>query len=275
MVEAPGPPATEGGSSYDLAMLQQFLRTATDGWDLALSSVRTLLGREDVPVEESGGDFAGEAGRLGEALREVHDLLATTGTTTTSATALAETMTARLTAAVRAVPELAPHEEALRAVFGRVGDLGEVATQRVHGDLHLGQTLRTSAGWKLVDFEGEPAKTLEERIRPDSVWRDVAGMLRSFDYAPRVVHRTQTAGSAPGDDLEDQQLDVRADEWSQRSRAAFVEAYAGGDPSPEHLLLLEAYVADKAVYETVYEARNRPSWVTIPLAAVARIGAST
>ena len=53
-------------------MLQQFLRTATDGWDLALSSVRTLLGREDVTVEESGGDFAGEAGRLGEALREVH-----------------------------------------------------------------------------------------------------------------------------------------------------------------------------------------------------------
>jgi maltokinase len=274
-VEAPGPPGTKGGSSYDLAMLQQFLRTATDGWDLALSSVRTLLGREDVSVEESGGDFAGEAGRLGEALREVHDLLATTGTTTTPAAALAETMTARLTAAVRAVPELAPHEEALRTVFGRVADLGEITVQRVHGDLHLGQTLRTSAGWKLVDFEGEPAKTLEERIRPDSVWRDVAGMLRSFDYAPRVVHRTQTAGSAPGDDLEDQHLDVRADEWSQRSRAAFVEAYAGGDPSPAHLLLLEAYVADKAVYETVYEARNRPSWVTIPLAAVARIGATT
>ena len=267
---------TPDGSSYDLAMLQQFLRTATDGWDLALSSVRTLLGREDVSVEESGGDFAGEAGRLGEALREVHDLLVTTGTSTTPAAALAETMTARLSAAVRAVPQLAAHEAGLRTVFARVADLGEIDVQQVHGDLHLGQTLRTSHGWKIVDFEGEPAKTLAERLLPDSPWRDVAGMLRSFDYAPRVVHRTQTGGSAvAGDDLEDQQLDARAEEWSQRSRQAFVEAYGGGPLGATDRVLLEAYVADKAVYETVYEARNRPSWVTIPLAAVARIGART
>ena len=150
-----------------------------------------------------------------------------------------------------------------------MGDLGEIPTQQVHGDLHLGQTLRTALGWKIVDFEGEPAKTLAERLLPDSPWRDVAGMLRSFDYAPRVVARSQTAT----DDLEDAQLDERAEQWSQRSRTAFVEAYSGGPLDETATLLLEAYIADKAVYETVYEARNRPTWVTIPLAAVSRIGA--
>jgi maltokinase len=265
-LEAPGP---DESRSYDLAMLQQFLRTATDGWDLALSSVRTLVGREDVSVEESGGDFAGEARRLGEALREVHGLLADLGTDTVPAAEVAATMRARLVAATRAVPLLEEHTGRLEALFERLAGLGEIEVQRVHGDLHLGQTLRTSAGWKIVDFEGEPAKTLAERLLPDTPWRDVAGMLRSFDYAPRVVARSQESA----DDLEDHQLDARSEEWSASAREAFVAAYAGGETSEHERVLLEAYVADKAIYETVYEARNRPTWVSIPLAAVARIGA--
>ena len=122
-------------------------------------------------------------------------------------------------------------------------------------------------GWKIVDFEGEPARPLAERLLPDSPWRDVAGMLRSFDYAPRVVERTfDDADHAAGE-----QRAYRAAEWSKRNRAASWTAYAGRELTREEHLLLAAYVADKAVYEAVYEARNRPSWVSIPLDAISRV----
>ncbi|MCY7396775.1 MAG: hypothetical protein LH468_11630 [Nocardioides sp.] len=262
---------TEDGVSLDLAMLQQFLRTASDGWDLALSSVRGLFADPELSPEASGGDFAGESARLGEALRDVHAVLATSfGTGHTEAGVLAEQMRTRLAAAREAVPELAPYAAGLGAVHDALAGLGSLDVQHVHGDLHLGQTLRTAVGWKIVDFEGEPAKTLAERLLPDSRWRDVAGMLRSFDYAPRVVEADRGHGD---DDLERAQLSDRAEQWAERNRAAFLLAYAGGPLGADEQTLLDAYVADKAVYETVYEARNRPTWVTIPLAAVARIGA--
>ena len=178
-------------------------------------------------------------------------------------------MTARLDAALSVVPELEEHAKGLRAAFDEVAALGGLDVQQVHGDLHLGQTLRTSAGWKIVDFEGEPAKPLAERQLPDSPWRDVAGMLRSFDYAARVVERSLGANLVDADLIE-----ARAEEWSERNKNHFLFAYAGGPLTPEQQVLLNAYVADKAVYETVYETRNRPSWVTIPLQAVARIGAA-
>jgi maltokinase len=267
----------EGPTTVQLAMLQRFLRTATDGWDLALASVRNLFGEPEVHASASGGDFAAEAARLGEALAEVHRDLATHFPTERrgkeATAALAAAMAARLEAAITAVPELAPYDEALRAVFDRVADLDELEVQTIHGDLHLGQTLRTSLGWKIVDFEGEPAKPLAERLLPDSPWRDVAGMLRSFDYAPSAVLQQQP-------DLEpevvselEELLAQRAAEWANRARNHFLVAY-GGDLTPEQRTLLDAYVADKAVYETVYEARNRPSWIGIPLDAIARIGAS-
>ena len=146
--------------------------------------------------------------------------------------------------------------------------------QKIHGDLHLGQTLRTATGWKIVDFEGEPAKPLAERQLPDSPWRDVAGMLRSFDYAPRVVLQAMTDGEradGPQDAGEDSEARRR---WAERNKNHFLYAYAGGALTDEQQTLLDAYVADKAVYETVYETRNRPTWVQIPLQAVARIGAA-
>lgn len=262
---------TEDGVSYDLAMLQQFLRTASDGFDLALSSVRSLYADPELAPADSGGDFAGESARLGEALREVHTVLeASFGTGHIDAAALAEQMRARLEAARAAVPELAAYDAGLGAVYDAVAALGRLSVQHVHGDLHLGQTLRTAVGWKIVDFEGEPAKTLSERLLPDSRWRDVAGMLRSFDYAPHVAAGERAERE---DDLERAQRLDRADQWAERNKGAFLTAYAGGPLSPDEQTLLEAYVADKAVYETVYETRNRPTWVTIPLAAVARIGA--
>jgi maltokinase len=265
----------ESGDVFQLAMLQQFLRTATDGWDLALTSVRSLLGDPEVRAHDSGGDFAGEASRLGEALREVHAALherfpSETRTEQTAAD-LAATMTARLDAAAGVVPELEPYLKGVRRVFEEVADLGGIEVQQIHGDLHLGQTLRTSHGWKIVDFEGEPAKPLAERLRPDSPWRDVAGMLRSFDYAPRVIERSIMHGD--GEDADAELRGLRAEEWAERNKNHFLHAYAGGQLSPEQQALLNAYVADKAVYETVYETRNRPSWVQIPLQAVARIGA--
>jgi len=139
----------------------------------------------------------------------------------------------------------------------------------VHGDLHLGQTLRTVKNWKVVDFEGEPAKPLSERMLPDSPWRDVAGMLRSFDYASAVIGDAPTEAGG--------HVASKAHEWAERNRAAFLDGYrevTGQDArSGEPAAMVAAYEADKAVYEVVYETRNRPDWVRIPLDAIERLTA--
>ena len=120
-----------------LGMLQQFLRTATDGWDLALNSVRNLYADPDLAARDAGGDFAGEAARLGEALREVHDILRaelpTLPATAPTPTQIAAAMNARLDAALVIVPGLAEHADRLRAAYAAVADLREVDAQTVHG----------------------------------------------------------------------------------------------------------------------------------------------
>jgi maltokinase len=164
--------------------------------------------------------------------------------------------------------------DVLEQVFDRLGEsAGHV--QRIHGDLHLGQTLRTSLGWKIVDFEGEPLKPLAERRLPDSPWRDVAGMLRSFDYAAQSVVKDLDSSDDAGP-----QIVYRAKEWLARNRSAFLDGYVErrmerGEPplTPSEQAIIDAYEADKAVYEVIYEARNRPTWVDIPLQAIDRIGA--
>ena len=275
---SPADPAGGEAAPLQLAMLSQFLRTASDGWELALTSSRNLFAEADLHADEVGGDFAGEAHRLGVATAEVHAALADAFETTTfdhdDLRELAGAMNRRLDTALAVVPPLAGHEPGLRSAFDALAGLAEpVRTQRVHGDLHLGQTLRTVKGWKIVDFEGEPAKPLEERVKPDSPWRDVAGMLRSFDYAAHAVEHDVEA------DGDSEQIAFRAGEWAQRNQDAFLSGYAEGlgrDGDAGALtglerVLLRAYAADKAVYETVYEARNRPSWLPIPLGAVARL----
>ncbi|WP_245604235.1 maltokinase N-terminal cap-like domain-containing protein [Nocardioides aequoreus] len=232
--------AGEGERTEDLAMLQEFLVDAHDGWALTLDAARR------------GDDFAGEALALGATVASAHHALAEQFPTgTVDGDDLAERMRVRVEAALIGFPQLAPYADGLRQRLDGLGDQGEQEVQRVHGDLHLGQTLLTPSGWRLVDFEGEPAKPLAERRLPDSRWRDVAGMLRSFDYAAHA------AGAEPG--------------WATTPRARFLHGYAGRCLTPAEQSLLDAYEVDKAVYEVGYEARNRPDWVDIPLAAVQRI----
>lgn len=255
------------GGEYALAMLQEFLTTATDGWELAKISVRDLMAEADLHAEEAGGDFAAEAQRLGVAVAEVHaDLAAAFGTgTADDLRERAAAMHARLDLAAEVVPALVPLAPGLRAAFDAFAGLADgLPVQRIHGDLHLGQALRTVHRWVLIDFEGEPMVDLEARRRPDSPLRDVAGMLRSFEYAGH--HRLIEAGHLP-------QLAYRAAEWSARNRAAFCAGYAkvaGADPQAQPTAL-RAFEADKAVYEAVYETRHRPDWLPIPLASLARL----
>jgi maltokinase len=270
-----------GDQPVQLAMLQQFLRTTSDGWDLALASVRDLFAEADLHADEVGGDFAAESERLGAATAHVHDALASLFPTERwvgdQLSSLAEAMGRRLDAARSVVPELDRHAERLRATYDSLARLDEeVLVQRIHGDLHLGQTMRTVKGWKLVDFEGEPAKPLEERSRPDSRWRDVAGMLRSFDYAAHAME-----ADVETDEEARAQIAYRANEWATRNQRAFLDGYVAALGRPEEALtdceqlLLSAYQADKAVYEAVYEARNRPSWLGIPLGALDRLSQRT
>jgi maltokinase len=236
----------------DLAMVIEQLTGAVDGWDLALDSLRT---QNDSTKITTDSGFATEAEALGSALAEIHEALRLSFPKTKMLGArTAMIMMNRLHEAAQIAPALAPHVPGLLRCFDQLG-AETLQTQRVHGDFHLGQTLRTPSGWKIIDFEGEPAKTMAERRAPDSPWRDVAGMLRSFDYAAASVPGTHSAA------------------WAADCRAAFLRGYAEGELDETEARMLRAYEADKAIYEVVYEVRNRPDWVHIPLGAVAALAA--
>lgn len=237
---------------FTLGVLQPFLRGSRDGWVLALEALA------------SGDSFRTEARELGGVTAEVHtalaDALPVVKLSGGQAEQLAAQMASRLEAAARTVPALQPYAPRLRTAFDAVAALGRRgriwAAQRVHGDLHLGQILRgpRETPWSVIDFEGEPTRPLTERARPQPAVRDVAGMLRSFDYAART-HRPWNPA------------------WAQACRDAYCAGYArtsGADPREEPELL-RAYETDKAVYEAVYEARHRPDWLPVPMAAIERL----
>jgi maltokinase len=249
-----------------LGFLQRFLPDAAEGWAAATASVRDLMAERDLHADEVGGDFAPEAHRLGEVVAGLHaDLAAALGSRRAGPAdvdALVDAMHARLDRVLRAVPKVAGHERSLRAAYDAVRS-EPIDLQEIHGDLHLGQVLRTTQSWVVIDFEGEPAATAQERIAQGSPLRDVAGMLRSFDYAAHQL----TVGEP-----EEYQLAVRAVEWSQRNRDAFLEGYAQAGPDPrERPATLRAFELDKAVYEVGYEQAHRPEWLPIPLGALSRL----
>ena len=273
------PVATWRRDDLDLAVVKEFLVGGSEGWSLALTSLRDLYAehgnrpaedaRESATTEADpaavGGDFAGEARRLGVTTGELHVALADAfGRQPGDAGRWADDMDAQL----RRTPLPGDRRDALADLFARlrwVDDSGPAI--RVHGDYHLGQTMRTDAGWYVLDFEGEPLRPLEERRRPTSPLKDVAGMLRSLDYASAVAERER-----------EEPVPELARAWAARNRQAFLDGYlevaaaAGLLPGDDETvaLVLRAFELDKAVYEVAYEEAHRPEWASIPLAAIDR-----
>ena len=224
----------------DLAIFTEALPEPLDGYDLACEHAREAT------------SFVQHATALGSTLARVHRTLADQlGTGTADAEALTTVFGQRFDAAASEVAELEPYRVAVQRTWGALPKT--FTTQRIHGDCHLGQVLLSAGEWRYVDFEGEPLKTLEERRQPDSRWRDVAGMLRSFDYAAAAGNATP--------------------EWLAECRSAFLGGY--GTPGRDVQGLLDAFEADKAVYEVIYERRNRPHLMQVPIDSLNRLAGET
>jgi maltokinase len=251
----------------DYAVVNEFLAGAVDGFELALQSVRELCARS-TDAATSANAFAREARLLGETTARMHvKLAAAFGTVRGEGNAWAADMEAQL-ARVQEVPG-----DRIRAAYRRVAAAEDPGPAiRVHGDYHLGQAMWRDPRWFVLDFEGEPARPLAERRRPTSPLKDVAGMLRSFDYAAAV------ALCEPGEPAP-HGVDARASRWREHTTRAFLDGYFA-TPGVDAVLpassrmrsaILDAFLLDKAVYEVAYEQAHRPDWVGIPQRAIARL----
>jgi maltokinase len=307
------PPRTEdaswgesGGPLAHLAVLSELVADATDGFELACA----YAARDE--------DFGERATELGAAVAHLHTALrqALGPGPALEPAGFMGVLRRRAAEAFADVPDLAPQRAGVTSLFDavsarltafaeRTGSV--VPLQPIHGDLHLGQALHSPDGWKILDFEGEPQRPVAERVAPDLPLRDVAGMLRSLDYAAAVGQATDPHWAAHAqvsflEGYREAQWRVRAEERGTRpERSAAVprpedtegyrqasgeahdgpvHAVAGAATSGSELdvataeLLLRALVVDKALYEVVYEFRHRPAWMHIPLAAVERVLAS-
>jgi len=289
--------------------VQGFLRNQGDGWAWTLDYLSRILNSvavvdPETRVEDTADALAGYdnfATAIGLRLAELHAILsaptdnpdfAPEKATPADAASLADAVRAQLDAAIATLARVTewPDEEARaaaaeikkrRAALGTaIGTLAKAATgslkTRTHGDFHLGQVLVSSGDAYIIDFEGEPARPLDERRAKSSPLRDVAGLLRSFDYAVAAASSRAEgpAQNAPG-------KATVLDRFASNSSKAFLTAYrATHAESPWHWIteahepdMLDLFLLEKAAYEICYEAANRPAWIGIPLHGMARIAA--
>jgi 1,4-alpha-glucan branching enzyme len=233
-----------------LALAAEFLSDSVDGFDLA------------VEAATEGRDFTTEARELGERVAHLHSDLFPLGTSVPgrgARTQLRREIEERFARASAAHATPAGRYDPVRRTLESAVAADWPVLQRIHGDLHLGQVLRSaSAGWVVLDLEGEPLRPLDERRRPDVPERDVAGMLRSFDYA---------AGSAIAAGVE---VDA-ADAWSRAARDAFLAGWESVAMRQIRGPLLRCHELGKALYEVDYESTYRPTWVDVPLRGLTRL----
>jgi maltose alpha-D-glucosyltransferase/alpha-amylase len=274
------------------AMLQRFLPGSRDAWTVALER-----GREAFRVEAAKKiPFAAEAEVLGDITRAMHGALASDETdpaffperaTTADVKRWADATHATADRALSLLQSTSPTSGSLPAqikpqavhamVNAWVAEIGDDVGERIrhHGDYHLGQVLHTPDGaFRIIDFEGEPARPLEERRAKHSALRDVAGMLRSFSYAAATCASDARASLGERDAL------ARAERWERELRDAFLRGYLPeGREHPPFLpqararldILLDVFEMEKVFYELAYELNNRPAWAWIPLRGVERM----
>lgn len=259
----------------DLAVVRRFVVGATEGWALALASVKDVLAGRVTPAE-SGADFSGHAERLGRTVGTLHVALADAWPAEPGdGPGWRDAMVAHLAEVPGLDAVLAPagaDRAALTDRYDALAALADVGAQvRVHGDLHLAQVLLVDQGWLVLDFEGEPARRRDDRFTVSSPLRDVAGLLRSLHYAAAV-------GLLEWGDPDDEQRALAAT-WELHNRRALLDGYLTADgvgsllPSDPaaRAVVLAAFELDKAVYEVAYELGHRPDQVGIPVAGVTRL----
>jgi len=281
------------GERHALAIVQGFIRNQGDAWtwtlDLLLRGLSDMTAETQVTETEQHEDYGAIATLLGRRLGEMHAVLARDTDDPAFApeaaaadvvVQLAEQAERQLTAAFAALQAQTELDEAARqdlaavmesrerlaamvSVLARSG-LGATMT-RIHGDLHLGQVLVANGDVFIIDFEGEPAKPVAQRRAKNHRLRDVAGMLRSFDYAAAVMKRKSLASQAHvGDASRDAFLQTFVERATQCFLAGYHEAFPSQDAERDQNLL-RLFLIEKAAYEVAYEAANRPGWIDVPL----------
>ena len=275
----------EGGESSLVMLLQRFVHNQGDGWEWTLGVLERLAS----DAEESFANYENFACHLGKRLAEMHALLARPSDdpafapeamSAEDAKALGERIARQTEAAIDLIARLAPDDtDGAMLTANRDGVLAAIrdaaqgaeghARTRIHGDLHLGQMLVTGSDVMLIDFEGEPAKPLAERRAKDLPVRDVAGILRSFDYAAAVARNALPAGG----ESEETRIGERYAEFRDRAAKTFLSGYYGSENVAAPDPMLDLFLLEKAAYEVAYEAANRPDWIAVPIAGLARAAA--